>query len=70
MARKPLSLMRSWIECGYKDSKRGGWHWEQTKMVDDDRATRLWLAIAVATIWVMSVGSADEDGLPASNLEA
>jgi hypothetical protein len=23
--------LRAWIECGFKDSKRGGWHWEQTK---------------------------------------
>ena len=23
-----------WIECGFKDAKRGGWHWEQTKMRD------------------------------------
>ena len=24
--------LRAWLECGFKDSKRGGWHWEQTKM--------------------------------------
>lgn len=24
--------LRAWIACGYKDAKRGGWHWEQTKM--------------------------------------
>jgi len=23
--------LRAWIACGYKDAKRGGWHWEQTK---------------------------------------
>jgi len=62
--------MRSWIEAGYKDGKRGGWHWEQTKMEEPSRATRLWLAMAVATLWVMSVGSAEEDTLPVSNLDA
>ena len=44
--------MRSWIEGGFKDTKRGGWGWHQTKMVDPERAERLWLAIAVATLWV------------------
>ena len=48
--------MRSWIEGGFKDCKRGGWGWHQTKMVDPARAERLWLAIAVATLWVVSVG--------------
>src|ERR671922_63644 len=48
--------MRTWIECGFKDSKRGGWQWQQTKMTDPERASRHWLAIAVATLWVVSVG--------------
>jgi hypothetical protein len=48
--------LRAWIECGFKDSKRGGWHWEQTKMLDPARAERLWLALAVATLWTVSVG--------------
>ncbi len=48
--------LRAWIECGFKDSKRGGWHWEQTKMTDPRRAERLWLAMAVATLWTVSVG--------------
>ena len=48
--------MRSWIEAGFKDCKRGGWHWHQTKMVDPKRAERLWLALAVATFWAVSVG--------------
>ena len=48
--------LRAWIECGFKDSKGGGWHWEQTKMLDPARAERLWLAVAVATLWTVSVG--------------
>jgi len=62
--------MRSWIECGFKDTKRGGWQWQQTKMTDPQRAGRLWLAIAVATLWVVSVGGAAEADLPASSIEA
>src|SRR5256884_9824882 len=62
--------MRSWIEGSFKDTKRGGWHWHQTKMVDPKRAERLWLAIAVATLWVVSVGGEADAHLPVSSLEA
>jgi len=62
--------MRSWIEGGFKDIKRGGWHWHQTKMVDPQRAERLWLAIAVATLWAVSVGGEADASLPVSSLEA
>jgi hypothetical protein len=62
--------MRSWIEGGFKDIKRGGWQWHQTKMTDPARATRLWLAIAVATLWVVSVGGEADASQPVSGLEA
>jgi hypothetical protein len=62
--------MRSWIEAGFKSTKRGGWHWHQTKMVDPVRAERVWLAIAVATLWVVSVGGEADASLPVSSLEA
>ena len=58
--------LRPIIECGFKEVKRGGWHWEQTKMTDPARATRLWLVIAVATLWVVSVGGCAEADGPAS----
>lgn len=41
--------MSRWIEAGFTSTKRGGWHWHQTKMVDPVRAERVWFAIAVAT---------------------
>ena len=53
------------MECGYKDSKRGGWQWQATKMTDPARAERLWLVIAVATLWTVSVGCQAEAALPA-----
>jgi len=62
--------MRSWIEGGFKDTKRGGWQWHQTKMTDPARASRLWLAIAVATLWVVSVGGQADAPQPCSGLEA
>lgn len=52
--------MRFWIEGGFKDQKRGGWQWHHTKMRDPRRAERLWLAMAVATLWVLSVGGQAE----------
>ncbi len=60
--------LRAWIECGFKDAKRGGWHWEQTKMKDPRRAERLWLAMALATLWVVSVGCQAEVRLPVAAL--
>jgi len=61
--------LRAWIEQGFKDYKRGGWQWHQTKMTDPARAERLWLAMAVATLWVVSVGGEADATLPASSLE-
>ena len=61
--------MRTWIEGGFKDMKRGGWQWHQTKMTDPARASRLWLAMAVATLWVVSVGGEADALLPVSSLE-
>jgi len=62
--------LRAWIECGFKDTKSGGWHWDQIKMTDPDRAQRLWLAIAVATLWVLSAGSREAECAAASGLPA
>ncbi len=74
LAPEPASAawygMRSWIEGGFKDTKRGGWQWHQTKMTDPQRAERLWLAIAVATLWVVSVGGQADASLPVSSREA
>jgi hypothetical protein len=58
--------LRMWIERGFKLTKRGGWHWQATRMTAPDRAARLWLAVAVATIWLVSVGGAAEAGAPES----
>jgi hypothetical protein len=62
--------LRTWIECGFKHIKSAGWQWQYTRMTDPQRASRFWLAIAVATIWVLSVGGQADARLPASSLEA
>jgi hypothetical protein len=40
------------------------------RMVDPERATRFWLAIAVATLWVLSVGGEADANIPASSFDA
>lgn len=57
--------LRSWIECGFGDLKRGGWDWQQTKMTDPARATRLWLVMAVATFAAVRAGGMAHSGLEA-----
>ena len=49
-------------------TKRAGWPWQRTRMTDPDRAARLWLAVAVATRWLLSVGGEAAAAVPASTL--
>ncbi len=59
--------LRAWIEAGFKDVKRGGLGWHQSKMQDAGRVERLWLAMAVAMVWMIGVGSqADSQRAPLS----
>jgi hypothetical protein len=53
--------MRAWAETGYKDFKRGLWGWHHTKMQAASRVERLWLAIAVAQVWTLSIGCQAEE---------
>jgi hypothetical protein len=52
--------LRTWIEQGFKIIKGGGWNWQKTRMDDPGRVERLWLVLAVATLWVVAVGAHDE----------
>lgn len=56
--------LRAWCEQGFKCTKRGGWQWQQTQMTDPRRAERLWLALAVAMLWMVSLGTELELPLP------
>ena len=49
-------------------TNRGGWPWQRTRMSDPPRAARLGLAVAVATVWLLSVGGLAEETLPVSPL--
>jgi hypothetical protein len=45
--------LRAWMEQGCQRPKRAGWPWPRTRMTDPARAARLWLAVAVAPLWVV-----------------
>lgn len=51
---------RSWIEQGFKVIKSGGWKWESTRITAPDRASRQWVVLAVATLWLIEVGGLSE----------
>ena len=55
-------------EQGFKITKRGGWQWQRTRMTNPQRAARLWLAVAVATLWLLSVGGMAGETIPESTL--
>jgi hypothetical protein len=60
--------LRAWIEQGFKITKRAGWQWQRTRMTQPERAARLWLAVAVATLWLLSVGGEADEAIPASTV--
>jgi hypothetical protein len=71
--------MRTWIESAFKDFKRGLWGWHHSKMQKASCIERLWLAMAVAQLWTVSVGCLeeassqqcqDETSLPATHVAA
>src|SRR5207248_3766065 len=53
--------LRAWIEQGFKLIKGGGWDWQNTRMQDPGRVGRLWLVMAVATVWVVALGAEEEE---------
>lgn len=59
--------LRPSTECVYRDVKSDGWQWHHTRLFDPQRAERLWLAMAVSTLWmVMCGGEAENQSLPPS----
>jgi hypothetical protein len=58
------------MDQGVKITKRAGWQWHRTRMTAPARAARLWLAVAVATLWLRSVGGATDATMPARTLLA
>ena len=61
--------LRAWIEGQFKDIKSDGFQWQYTRMIDPERISRLWLVMAVALLYTVSLGSQVEADRPASMLE-
>jgi hypothetical protein len=61
--------LRGWCEQAFRSLKRGCWQWQQTQMQDPARAARLWLALALATLWMLTVGGELECGPSAEQPE-
>jgi hypothetical protein len=56
--------LRSWIESSYRDRSSDGWQWHKTRLREPARAERIWLAMAVATLWTVTMGSGEQKHLP------
>jgi Transposase DDE domain len=52
--------LRGWIEQGFKRVKGEGWRLPRTRISRCERLERVWLAVAVATPWVLEVGGEAE----------
>ena len=61
--------LRTWIEGGFKDFKRGLWGWHHSKMERASSVERLWLAMALAQLWCVSLGCQAEAKLEAEFLQ-
>jgi hypothetical protein len=61
--------LRSSTECVYRDLKSDGWKWHRTRLLDPQRAERLWLVLAIATLWMVMLGGHASERSPCSALE-
>jgi Transposase DDE domain len=61
--------LRASTECVYRDFKSDGWQWQNTRTSDPQRAERLWLAMAVATLWMVIKGGEAENQSPHPHLK-
>jgi hypothetical protein len=53
--------LRMWIEAGFKDFKRGGLHWEQSKIPAAERMERLLLVMTLALFHLLRLGGIPGD---------
>jgi hypothetical protein len=60
LAQASWYSLRGWIEQGFKRVKGEGWDLPRTRIASCERLERLWLAVAVATLWVLEVGGEAE----------
>jgi hypothetical protein len=53
---KAYGKRRMWIETVFRDWQSGGFHLEQCGVPDSERLTRLLLVLALAYLWLVSLG--------------
>ncbi len=53
---KALGKRRMWIETAFRDWQSGGFHLDETGIDDRDRLARLLLVLALAYLWLVSLG--------------
>ena len=56
-ARAQGYALRMWQEAGFRDLKSFGFGWQRSRVWRPAHANRLWLAMAVAYAWVVSLGT-------------
>ena len=49
--------MRMWEELAFRDFNTSGWQWQRSRVWNAERANILWLVMAVAYVWVISMGT-------------
>jgi Transposase DDE domain len=55
-ATKRLGKRRMWIETVFRDWQSGGFHLDQSGITDRDRLAQLLIILAIAYLWLVSVG--------------
>lgn len=53
--------LRFWIELGFRALKGVGLKWDRTQRTDPERVARHWLALSVATTWILAHGTRLEE---------
>lgn len=53
---KALGKRRMWIETVFRDWQSGGFHLDQTGITDRARLARLLIVLAIAYLWLVSIG--------------
>jgi Transposase DDE domain len=49
--------LRMWEEVAFRDLKSMGWQWQRSRVWTPEHAKRLWLVMALAYAWTLSLGT-------------
>jgi hypothetical protein len=49
--------LRMWEEAAFRDLKSGGFNWQRSRVRQPEHANRLWLILALAYAWMISLGT-------------